>query len=113
MHQVGFANFHSPAGVERASSLLRLLEVYAGVFVAGITFTGSGRIFEPPLLLNWVFAWLPPSVVAAAKLHGSMESRSLRVPGRHALNSATIAAIGVLGALFCVSSGHLTRMLCL
>ncbi|CDJ61620.1 transhydrogenase, putative [Eimeria maxima] len=90
---VGFANFHSPAGVERASSLLRLLEVYAGVFVAGITFTGS--------------------VVAAAKLHGSMESRSLRVPGRHALNSATIAAIGVLGALFCVSSGHLTRMLCL
>ena len=93
LHQVGFANFHSPAGVERASSLLRLLEVYVGVFVAGITFTGS--------------------VVAAAKLHGSMESRSLRVPGRHALNSATIAAIGVLGALFCVSSGHFTRMLCL
>ncbi|CDJ47725.1 transhydrogenase, putative [Eimeria brunetti] len=90
---VGFANFHSPAGVERASSLLRLLEVYLGVFVAAITFTGS--------------------VVAAAKLHGSMESRSLRVPGRHALNSATVAAIGVLGALFCVSSGHLTRMLCL
>ncbi|CDI74263.1 transhydrogenase, putative [Eimeria praecox] len=90
---VGFANFHSPAGVERASSLLRLLEVYVGVFVAGITFTGS--------------------VVAAAKLHGSMESRSLRVPGRHALNSATIVAIGVLGALFCVSSGHFTRMLCL
>ncbi|KAL8448736.1 hypothetical protein Emag_003862 [Eimeria magna] len=71
---VGFANFHSPAGVERASSLLRLLEVYVGVFVAGITFTGSGR---------------------------------------HALNSATVAAIAVLGALFCVSSGHLTRMLCL
>ncbi|CDJ29108.1 transhydrogenase, putative [Eimeria mitis] len=90
---VGFANFHSPAGVERASSLLRLLEVYVGVFVAAITFTGS--------------------VVAAAKLHGSMESRSLRVPGRHALNSATVAAIGVLGALFCVSSGHFTRMLCL
>ncbi|KAL8271032.1 hypothetical protein Esti_005017 [Eimeria stiedai] len=90
---VGFANFHSPAGVERASSLLRLLEVYVGVFVAGITFTGS--------------------VVAACKLHGTMESRSLRVPGRHALNTATVTAIGVLGALFCVSSGHLTRMLCL
>lgn len=55
----------------------------------------------------------PPTVVAAAKLHGSMESRSLRVPGRHALNSATVAAMAVLGALFCVSSGHFTRMICL
>lgn len=90
---VGFANFHSPAGVEMASSLLRLLEVYVGVFVAGVTFTGS--------------------VVAAGKLHGLMDTRSLRIAGRHSLNAATVGAIALLGALFCVSSGHYTRMLCL
>lgn len=90
---VGFANFHSPEGVEKASSILRLLEVYLGEFVAGVTFTGS--------------------VVAAAKLHGAMDPRSLRLPGRHALNSATLAAIAVLGALFSATSGHFTRMLCL
>ncbi|XP_026194264.1 NAD(P) transhydrogenase, mitochondrial [Cyclospora cayetanensis] len=88
---VGFASFHSPPGSGRPSSLLRLLEIYIGVFVAGVTFTGS--------------------IVAAAKLHGSMESRPLKVPGRHALNSATVVAVAVLGALFCVSPGHLTRML--
>ncbi|MFI0780968.1 Re/Si-specific NAD(P)(+) transhydrogenase subunit beta [Streptomyces sp. NPDC021212] len=63
-------------------SLLRIhhAEVFIGVFIGAVTFTGS--------------------VVAYLKLSARIKSRPLMLPGRHALNLGALAAFTVLTAVF-------------
>ncbi|MFT6625143.1 MAG: NAD(P) transhydrogenase subunit beta [Cycloclasticus sp.] len=71
------------AGTEFAShaeKVIHEIEIFLGVFIGGVTFTGS--------------------IVAFAKLHGSISSKPLTLPGRHLLNLSIIIASIVLGALF-------------
>jgi NAD(P) transhydrogenase subunit beta len=56
------------------------IEIYVGVFVGAITFTGS--------------------VVAFGKLQGLIGSRPLLMPGRHAMNVIAVVACVYLGYLF-------------
>jgi NAD(P) transhydrogenase subunit beta len=66
-------------------SLLHAIEIWIGVAVGAVTFTGS--------------------VVAWAKLRGTVSGKALVLPGRHALNAALALAIVVLGSLF-VRAAH-------
>jgi NAD(P) transhydrogenase subunit beta len=75
---VGIGSFLAPdtnlTGVERT---IHEIEVYVGVFVGAITFTGS--------------------IIAFGKLRGTLSGRPLTLPGRHAINVAMVAACGYFG----------------
>jgi NAD(P) transhydrogenase subunit beta len=76
---VGFNSFLSP-GVDLAGSgeTIHLVEVFLGVFIGAVTFTGS--------------------VVAFLKLSARISSRPLMLPHRHKLNLlALLVAAGLLG----------------
>ncbi|WP_377271336.1 Re/Si-specific NAD(P)(+) transhydrogenase subunit beta [Peterkaempfera sp. SMS 1(5)a] len=75
---------HSSAGAELAGSLLRVhhAEVFIGVFIGAVTFTGS--------------------IVAYLKLSARIRSNPLMLPGRNVLNLAALAAFVVLTVLFVV-----------
>jgi NAD(P) transhydrogenase subunit beta len=94
---VGFANYLAPVQ-ESAGALgelgrapagpghgVHLGEIYVGVLVGAITFTGS--------------------IVAFLKLRGSIGSRPLLLPGRHLLNAVVVLACIVLAAMFIVAEG--------
>ncbi|MFF4651423.1 Re/Si-specific NAD(P)(+) transhydrogenase subunit beta [Streptomyces sp. NPDC001380] len=72
---------------EVAGSLLGVhhAEVFIGVFIGAVTFTGS--------------------VVAYLKLSARIKSRPLMLPGRNALNLGALAAFAVLTVLFVVQPG--------
>ncbi|MGE0449878.1 MAG: NAD(P)(+) transhydrogenase (Re/Si-specific) subunit beta [Vicinamibacterales bacterium] len=88
---VGFANYLAPGGggemsaVEATGHGVHLGEIYIGVLVGAVTFTGS--------------------IVAFLKLRGSIGSRPLLLPGRHALNGLIVLASIVLGAMFVSAEG--------
>ncbi|MDC0661289.1 Re/Si-specific NAD(P)(+) transhydrogenase subunit beta [Marinobacter sp. SS21] len=78
---VGFAGYLEPlVSTVGAEHTIKLVEVYVGIFVGGITFTGS--------------------VVACGKLHGVISSKPVMLPGRHWLNLGIIIATLVLGGSF-------------
>ncbi|WP_063753210.1 NAD(P)(+) transhydrogenase (Re/Si-specific) subunit beta, partial [Streptomyces resistomycificus] len=72
----------SHAGQEITGSLLRIhhAEVFIGVFIGAVTFTGS--------------------IVAYLKLSARIKSRPLVLPGKHALNLGALTAFVVLTAVF-------------
>lgn len=79
---VGFGSYIDPisqalTGVEKN---IHLIEVFAGVFIGGLTFTGS------------IIAW--------GKLDGKIMSRPLLYPGRHAVNIILVIISIVLGVFF-------------
>jgi NAD(P) transhydrogenase subunit beta len=78
---VGIANFLSPdmslTGVE---ATIHEVEIFVGVFIGAVTFTGS--------------------IVAFGKLRGLISSKPLMLPGRHGLNLALLAACVWLGFEF-------------
>jgi NAD(P) transhydrogenase subunit beta len=78
---VGFASLLGPAtpltGVE---ARIHEVEIFIGVFVGAVTFTGS--------------------VIAFGKLQGMIRSKPLLLPGRHALNLAMVLACVYLGWQF-------------
>ena len=78
---VGFSNYLG-GGVALAGSeeTIHELEIYIGVFIGAITFTGS--------------------VIAFGKLNGKISGKPLMLPGRHLLNLAMIIAVIVLGVMF-------------
>ncbi len=81
---VGIASYLSPeesvtAG-GRAAILVHEIEIWIGVAVGAITFTGS------------VIAW--------GKLRGSISGSPLLLPGRHALNFVMLAAVVVMAFFF-------------
>lgn len=73
-------------GTER---IIHEIEIFLGVFIGAITFTGS--------------------IVAFGKLKGSVSSKSLMLPGRHFLNLVMITTCLVLGYLF-MSSEHVEAL---
>ncbi len=87
---VGFSVFLSswhvdPAITETVKSsvgpdLIHEIEIFLGVFIGGLTFTGS------------VIAW--------GKLEGKIDSKPLMIPGRHAINLVMLIACALLGIWF-------------
>ncbi|MCH2137934.1 MAG: NAD(P)(+) transhydrogenase (Re/Si-specific) subunit beta [Phycisphaerales bacterium] len=97
---VGFASYLEPHTIDGialagADLLVHHIEVYVGVGVGSITFTGS--------------------VIACLKLHGTMSGRPLLLPGRHFLNLIALLATIVIGVI-CVQTGdtqHGIVLLCI
>jgi NAD(P) transhydrogenase subunit beta len=78
---VGFASaFGPPTGLTGVEARIHEIEIFVGVFVGAITFTGS--------------------VVAFGKLQGVIRSKPLLLPARHALNLAIVLACVYLGTQF-------------
>lgn len=75
-------NTHHLVGVEKT---IHEVEVYLGVFIGAVTFTGS--------------------VVAFGKLRGTIGSRPLLLPFRHLINLAAIVATIGIGTLFVGAQG--------
>jgi NAD(P) transhydrogenase subunit beta len=70
------ADAHQPA---------HMIEIFVGVFVGAVTFSGS--------------------VIAFAKLRGLVGSKPLMLPGRHALNAIIVLGSIVLGVMFVSQPG--------
>lgn len=84
---VGFGSYLDPhthmlEGTERT---IHLVEVFVGVFIGALTFTGS------------IIAW--------GKLEGKVRSKPLLYPGRHFVNIIMVVACIVLGVLFANAEG--------
>ncbi|MFG0283751.1 MAG: NAD(P)(+) transhydrogenase (Re/Si-specific) subunit beta [Phycisphaerales bacterium JB039] len=90
---VGFSSYLHPTGAEghavdaaaaagghSAEKLIHLIEVYVGVAIGSITFTGS--------------------IIACGKLHGKISGAPLTLPGRHLINLAMVIVTVIFGVLF-------------
>ena len=80
---VGIATYLQPTGtgaVEAADRSAHLGEIYVGILVGAITFSGS--------------------VIAFGKLRGKIGSKPLLLPGRHLLNVVALTACVALGVIF-------------
>ena len=78
---VGLANYlQSHSSVTGAEATIHQIEIFIGVFIGAVTFTGS--------------------VVAFSKLQGIVGSKPLLLPARHWLNIGLLAACGWLGVQF-------------
>ncbi|HEV8079050.1 MAG TPA: Re/Si-specific NAD(P)(+) transhydrogenase subunit beta [Marinobacter sp.] len=78
---VGFSGYIEPLiQTTGAEHTIKLVEVYLGVFIGAITFTGS--------------------LIACGKLDGRIDSKALTLPGRHFMNLAALLASVLLGAWF-------------
>lgn len=84
---VGYSSYMDPTahfvGSEKA---IHDVEVYLGVFIGVITFTGS--------------------IIAFCKLKGIIGGKPLTLPGRHLMNLIAIIACLVLGYFFLNAGGH-------
>jgi len=69
-----------PAGLTDVEKNIHVVEVFLGVFIGAITFTGS--------------------IIAYGKLSGSIDGKALTLPGRHAINIVMLIACLVLGVMF-------------
>lgn len=79
---VGFATYLG--GEKKAEGeLIHLAEIFIGVCIGAITFTGS--------------------VIAFAKLQGTIGGKPLMLPARHVLNLLMLAATVALGVWFCIT----------
>jgi NAD(P) transhydrogenase subunit beta len=81
---VGVATYLDPQAAASGGNV-HLLEIYIGVLVGAVTFSGS--------------------VVAFAKLRGLVGSKPLLLPGRHALNAGIVLACIALAVLFIRAPG--------
>ncbi len=79
---VGVVSFIDPRDIELTGTnkLIHEIEILLGVFIGGVTFTGS--------------------VVAFGKLRGSLSGKPMLLPGRHLLNLGMLGASIWLGAQF-------------
>ncbi len=84
---VGFGSYLDPKTHALGSTehTIHLVEVFIGVFIGAITFTGS------------IIAW--------GKLEGKIRSKPLLYPGRHLVNILMLLACIVLGVLFTMQHG--------
>jgi len=78
---VGIATYLQPGPESAAGMSAHLIEIYVGVLVGAVTFSGS--------------------VIAFGKLRGSVSSKPLLLPGRHVLNIALLVVSVALGVIFC------------
>jgi H+-translocating NAD(P) transhydrogenase subunit beta len=78
---VGIATYLQPAGtMEAADRSAHLGEIYVGILVGAVTFSGS--------------------LIAFGKLRGKIGSKPLLLPGRHILNVIALTACVALGVIF-------------
>ncbi|MBL1173791.1 Re/Si-specific NAD(P)(+) transhydrogenase subunit beta [Pantanalinema sp. GBBB05] len=78
---VGFANYLSPdSSLQGVEATIHEIEIYIGVFIGAITFTGS--------------------IIAFGKLRGIISSKPLTLPARHFLNLAMLLTCVWLGVEF-------------
>ena len=77
-----------PAGLAGAEQVIHEVEVFLGVFIGAITFTGS--------------------IIAYGKLAGSINGKALVLPGRHVFNLVMVVACLVLGAMYMQHVGNWT-----
>jgi H+-translocating NAD(P) transhydrogenase subunit beta len=78
---VGIGNYLSPeSNLVGAEAVVHEVEIYLGVFIGAITFTGS--------------------IVAFGKLRAIISSKPLMLPGRHLLNVGLLVATVALGIQF-------------
>lgn len=77
---VGFGNYLNPQAITGVEATIHQLEIFIGIWIGAITFTGS--------------------IVAFAKLRGLIKSQPLLLPARHGLNLALLVASIALGAWF-------------
>ena len=83
---VGIANYLQPeSGLTGAEETIHGIEIYLGVFIGAITFTGS--------------------IVAFAKLRAILGSKPLMLPARHFLNVGMLVGSVVLGVQFMNATG--------
>ncbi len=84
---VGFGSYLDPHThqLQGAAHTIHLVEIFIGVFIGAITFTGS--------------------IVAWGKLEGKIRSKPLVYPGRHMVNILLVVACLVLGYFFTQVSG--------
>lgn len=66
------SHLHGTEGLEHAEVVVHQIEIFLGVFIGAVTFTGS--------------------IVAYGKLSGTINSKALTLPGRHAINAGIIVA---------------------
>ena len=89
---VGISSYLEPGiDVPESEVLIHQIEIFIGVFIGAVTFTGS------------IFAFL--------KLRGSISGRPLMLPARHALNAGLILVCVGLGIWFCRTESGLTPLL--
>ena len=77
-----------PEGLAGAEKIIHEVEIFIGVFIGAITFTGS--------------------VVAYGKLSGVLDGKPLTLPGRNLLNVGMVLASIYLGYLYMVHAGSWT-----
>ncbi len=82
---VGFATYLGDTHIAADELATHLVEIFIGVCIGAVTFTGS--------------------VIAFAKLQGTISGKPLLLPGRHLINLAMLAATVVLGVLFVMAPG--------
>src|SRR5258706_4554491 len=84
---VSIASYVDPnAHFEGTEKTIHEVEIYLGVFIGAVTFTGS--------------------IIAFGKLKGSIGGKPLMLPARHWLNLAAIVGSLWLGALFLGAASH-------
>ena len=93
---VGFNSFlklaqHGVEEIAPAMLNIELGEIFLGVFIGAVTFTGS--------------------IIAFGKLRGFISSKALEIPGKHWLNLIGLVTSGVLMALFIMNKGQGTESL--
>jgi NAD(P) transhydrogenase subunit beta len=77
---VGYATYLGAGGYSGVEATIHEIEIFLGVFVGMVTFTGS--------------------VVAYGKLRGTIGGKSWLLPGRHWINAGMLVVCVVLGAQF-------------
>lgn len=91
---VGFAGFVEPlVDTHGAEHTIKLVEVFVGIFIGAVTFTGS--------------------LIACGKLDGRIASKALTLPGRHLMNLIIIAACIGLGGWFLTTDSMIEGLLAL
>ena len=82
---VGFATYLGNHQVGEGEALIHLAEIFIGVCIGSVTFTGS--------------------VIAFGKLQGTLSGRPLLLPGRHLINLLLLIATVALGIWFMRAPG--------
>ena len=78
---VGIANYLAPeTGLTGSEAFIHQIEIYIGVFIGAVTFTGS--------------------IIAFGKLRAIISSKPLMLPARHLLNISLLVATVVFGVQF-------------
>jgi len=82
---VGFATYRGAHAVEAGGEAIHLIEIFLGVCIGSITFTGS--------------------VIAFAKLQGTIGGKPFLIPFRHWINLAMVVVTVALGYFFLTAGG--------